>query len=207
MTVGGGSLPYPSLADVGYLCFYPLMLAALIVAARPHLGGLGSPVWLDGAVGSLGAATVLAVVLSPALASATVGPGSWTKAVAVAYPLFDPLLVAVVVGIAALGNMHMGGQWTLLAAGLLVFAAADAVYGLQVTAGSYVLGKPLDAGWSVGLVAMAISVDRAAHRSQTTTRESSRASDEKTLATSSMATVAGLECFSWAPGCLCRRWG
>ena len=36
MTVGGGSLPYPSLADVGYLLVYPLMLAALGVTVRHH---------------------------------------------------------------------------------------------------------------------------------------------------------------------------
>ena len=164
MTVGSGSLPYPWLADVGYLCFYPLMLAALVVAVRGHLRGLASAIWLDGAVGSLGATSVLAVLLSPVLASATVGSGPLARAVAVAYPLFDLLLVAAVAGIAALGDGRMGSRWALPAAGLLVFAAADVVYGLQVTAGTYVLGTPLDAGWTIGLVVMATWVDCAAGR-------------------------------------------
>src|SRR5450631_1518449 len=89
MSVGGGTLPFPSLADVGYVSFYPLMLSALVVDVRRHMRAAASSVWLDGAVGSLGAASVLAVVLDPVLASATVGPGSLAKVVAVAYPLFD----------------------------------------------------------------------------------------------------------------------
>jgi len=49
----GGSAPSSSPADVGYLLFYPLMLAALFVAVRHHSRGLASSVWLDCAVGSL----------------------------------------------------------------------------------------------------------------------------------------------------------
>jgi hypothetical protein len=64
MTVGGRSLPFSSLASVGYLSFYPLMLAALVVAVRRHMRGAASSAWLDGAVRSLGATSVLAVVLS-----------------------------------------------------------------------------------------------------------------------------------------------
>ncbi len=190
-TVGGGSLPVPSLADVGYLLVYPLMLAALVVAVRRHVHAMASSVWLDGVVGSLGAAAVLAVVLSPVLASATVCPGFLAGAVAVAYPLFDLLLIAAVAGIAALGDVRMGGRWTLLAGGLLAFAAADVIYGLQSNAGTYLLGMPVDAGWAIGLALMAMWVDSAARERQARkrTRPPSRA---MALAVSSVATVAGL---------------
>ena len=168
------------------------MLAALVVAVRRHLRGLASAIWLDGAVGSLGATSVLAVLLSPVLASATVGSGPLARAVAVAYPLFDLLLVAAVAGIAALGDGRMGSRWALLAAGLLVFAAADVVYGLQVTAGTYVLGTPLDAGWTIGLVVMATWVDCAAGREGPPSQAMRPATGAKALAVSSVATVAGL---------------
>jgi hypothetical protein len=39
----------------------------------------------------------------------------------------------------------MGGR-CVPGAGLLIFAAADVTYGLQVTAGTHVLGASLDAG-------------------------------------------------------------
>jgi len=66
-------------------------------------GGAPSSAWLDGAVRSLGATSVLAVVLSPVPVSATVGAGSLAKAVAVANPLLDLLLVAIA-AIAAWGT-------------------------------------------------------------------------------------------------------
>ena len=195
MSVGGGTLPFPSLADLGYVSFYPMMLAALVVAVRRHMRAASSSVWLDCAVGSLGATSVLAIVLDPVLASATVGPGSLAKAVAVAYPLFDLLLVAAVAGIAALGDARVGGRWGLLGGGFLIFAATDVIYGLQVTAGTYVLGTTLDAGWSIGLALVATWVHRASRREQPATHErgdSRPATDARALAVSVVATVAGL---------------
>src|SRR5664280_3397371 len=78
-----GSVPFPSAGDVAYLGFDLLMVAALIAVVRGHARGLAaSSVWLDAAVGSLGAAAVLAIVLSPVLASATMGPATLATAVA-----------------------------------------------------------------------------------------------------------------------------
>jgi len=71
--------PDLSLADVGYLSFYPLMLAALAVVVRRHVREVASSVWLDAAVGSLGAAAVPAVVLSPVLASDLGGLRRWPQ--------------------------------------------------------------------------------------------------------------------------------
>jgi hypothetical protein len=73
---GGGSVTFPSPADLINLLFYPLMLGALAVAVHRHVRGVASSVWLDCALGSLGAAAVLAVVLRPVLDSATAGPRS-----------------------------------------------------------------------------------------------------------------------------------
>jgi diguanylate cyclase (GGDEF)-like protein len=191
MTTGGRSLAFPSLADVGYLSFYPLMVAALVVAVRPHVRGLASSVWLDSAVGALGATSVLAVLLSPVLTSAAHGQGSLATAVAVADPLLDLLLVAAVAGVAALEDIRMGSRWGLLVTGLLTFAAADVIYGLLVTAGTYVAGTPLDAGWAIGLTLMALWVDAAAHTSDAARREPRPATGTMALAVSSTATVAG----------------
>jgi len=192
MTVGGGSLPFPSPADVGYLLVYPLLLAALIVTVRRHARDLAPSVWLDCAVGSLGAAAVLAVVLDPVLDSATAGPLSLATAVAVAPPVFDLVLVAAIAGIAALRGVRMGSRWALLVCGLLAFTAADVVYGLEVTAETYVLGTPLDAGWAIGLALMAMWVDGATQGGRTATQAPRPATRATALAVSSVATIAGL---------------
>lgn len=189
---GGMSPPFPSPADLGYLLVYPLMLAALAVAVRRQVRGL-AVASLDSAVGSLGAAAVLAVVLSPVLDSALSGSPSLATAVAVSYPLFDLVLVAAVAGIAALGGKRMGNRWGLLVVGLMVFAAADVVYALQVTADAYAAGTPLDAGWAIGLALMAIWVDGAERRDGTPTRPQMSATSSATaLVVSAVATTAAL---------------
>lgn len=109
MTAGGGSRPFPSLARVRYLSFFPLMLAARVVPARRHMRGASA--WMDGAVRSPRATSVLAVVLSRRLV-----------------------------------EVRMGGRCGVPGAGLLIFAAAEVTYGLQVTAGTHVPGTSLDAG-------------------------------------------------------------
>jgi diguanylate cyclase len=138
---GAASLPFPSPGDAAFLLFYPFMLAALAVAVRHHVRGLAWSVWLDCTVGSLGAASVLAVLLSPVLGSALTGSLSLANVVAVAYPMSDLLLVAYVAGIASLRGARMGSRLVLLIVGLMVFAAADVVYALQVTENTYVAGN------------------------------------------------------------------
>jgi diguanylate cyclase len=119
---GAASLPFPSPGDAAFLLFYPFMLAALAVAVRHHVRGLAWSVWLDCTVGSLGAASVLAVLLSPVLGSALTGSLSLANVVAVAYPMSDLLLVAAVAGIASLRGTRMGSRLVLLIVGLMVFA-------------------------------------------------------------------------------------
>ena len=190
------SSPELSLADVGYLSFYLLVLAALAVVVHRHVRRLASSVWLDAAVGSLGAAAGLAVVLGPVLASDSAAPLSLATAVNVAYPMFDLILVAAVAGIAALGGM--GSRWALLAAGLLVFAAADVGYVRFV----YAVGTPLDAGWAIGLALVAMWVDSTAWSGRPATRETRPGTGTRALGVSSVATVAGLGVLvvdTWVP--------
>ncbi len=153
------SLPFPSPADVGYLGFYPFMLAALAVVARHRWQRHASSVWLDGVVGALGAAALLAVVLQPSLDAARTGSSVAVSVVASAYPVADLLLVAAVMGMSSLGAGSGGMRWRLLVAGLLVFAATDVLYALQVADTSYLVGAPVDAGWSLGLAFVALWAD------------------------------------------------
>jgi len=192
MVAGGSSLPFPSPADVAYLAFYPLMLAALTVAVRRHVRGLASSVWLDCAVGSLGAAAVLAILLGPVLSSALTSSSWFATVTAVASPMFDLVLVATIAGIAVLGGRRMGSRWLLLLAGLLVFAATDVVYALQVAANTYVVGTPLDAGWAIGLALMALWVDGVERTHRTAVREKGLATGKAALVVPLVATAAGL---------------
>lgn len=150
-SAAGEHIPLPSPADVGYMGFYVLMLAALAVVIRRRLPDMTWAVVLDSTVGALGASAVLAVVLDPILNSVLDGPRSLAMALGAAYPLLDLILVAGVVGIAATTGRNIGRGWGLLVLGLLTFAGADIGYALLELKSFYVVGTPLDATWALGI--------------------------------------------------------
>jgi diguanylate cyclase (GGDEF)-like protein len=154
----GNTLPFPSWADLGFLCFPPLVFASVAIRVRRELRGVQWSVWLDSALGALGAATGLAVLLGPVLSDASGEP--LAAAVTAAYPVADMLLVASVVGVVATCGLRPGRSWLWLLGGLLVFTVADVVYALRVSYDTYALGTPLDALWSLGLTIVAVGSRR-----------------------------------------------
>ena len=157
---GAGLLAFPSPADIGYLLFYPLMIVALIALVRGQTRREAmSSVVLDSTVAALGAAALLAALLGPVFESAISGDDVLASMVAVAYPVLDLVLVAVIVGIAASPSLDIGPRWIWLVLGLLIFTAADTVYALLEYQGSYIAGTPLDALWALGLACLAWWVD------------------------------------------------
>ncbi len=157
---GAGLLAFPSPADIGYLLFYPLMIVALIALVRGQTRREAmSSVVLDSTVAALGAAALLAALLGPVFESAISGDDVLASMVAVAYPVLDLVLVAVIVGVAASPSLDIGPRWIWLVLGLLIFTAADTVYALLEYQGSYIAGTPLDALWALGLACLAWWVD------------------------------------------------
>ena len=189
LLAGAATLSFPSPADIGYTLFYPLILAGLAVLVHRQRGEIPRSVLVDGAIGSLGAASVLAVLLSPVIASAGVWPPSPAALVSASYPLLDLLLVSVITGIAAARGLDVGRRWALLVLGLLIFAATDAVYAFQVSAGTYTFGEPLDAGWALGLTLIAVWAWDLARPGVTARRP---LSGVWTLAVPGAATIAGM---------------
>ena len=52
------SAPYPSLADAGYLLFYPLAYAGLAMLVRARAHEMNWRLWMDGAIAALGTAAL-----------------------------------------------------------------------------------------------------------------------------------------------------
>jgi len=130
--------PFPSWADAGYLGFFPFAVLAVLLSMRARLGRLQGTVLLDGLVGGLAAATAGAFVLSPLVDVA--GGADRGVLVAAAYPIADVVLVAMVFGVFSAGGGLTGDFYRWLAAGLLTFVLADAIYGFRTTSGSYTPG-------------------------------------------------------------------
>jgi signal transduction histidine kinase len=146
-----GYLPFPSLADPAYLLYYPLMVAALVALSRRRLQGMGGLILLETAVATVGASAVLAVVLGPVISDALAGETLFEALVALAYPLFDLILIAVIVGIASAPSVRIGRRWWALITGLGVFLAGDVSYAVLESQDAYIVGTLLDATWTVGL--------------------------------------------------------
>jgi diguanylate cyclase (GGDEF)-like protein len=149
--------PVPSPADVAYLVFYPCVAAAVICFLRREDTQSAKGLWLDGALGAAGAATVLAAVLSPTLTSTgDLGP----VVVSGAFTVGDLLLIAMVFGILAIRGLRGASLWLWLGVGLATFCAADVGYALHVASGTFVVGTLWGSLWVVGLTIAAFAIWR-----------------------------------------------
>ena len=152
---------------------------------------LGAAIWLDGAVGAAGAATALALLMNPVLSG--IAGNAAEVLVTGAYPVGDLLLVSMLAGTVAVRGPRAGATATWLAAGLFCFCAADVVFALRVSTGSYQVGTILDALWAVGLTVMA-------HALRRPTPPPSRARVGRDLAVPLVATVVAVGALLWATG-------
>jgi two-component system, cell cycle response regulator len=148
------SVPFPSLADLGYLSLYPFMYAGLLLLMRSRVTGFRRLLWLDGLIGGLAVASLAtAFVFQVVLDS--VGGSSAAVATNLAYPLADAVLIALVVLVVGASGWRPGHAWLLLGTGLAVFFLGDSMYLVQTSHGTYVAGNLPDASWLIGLLLIA----------------------------------------------------
>ncbi|HTT93109.1 MAG TPA: HD domain-containing phosphohydrolase [Solirubrobacterales bacterium] len=150
-----GSVPIPSPADAGYLLFYPLTYAGLIVLLRERIGSFPFTRWLDGLIAGLAVAALVATLALGPIAAASDGGSSLATATNLAYPICDLTLLTLVVTAAAFTGWRPGATWSLLGAGMIVLAGSDVAYLLQSAQGTYVEGGSLDAAWPLGALLLA----------------------------------------------------
>jgi diguanylate cyclase (GGDEF)-like protein len=154
-------LPFPSLADVGYLAAIPLAAAAMLAfPGRAQRATLQARSLLDGAVIATSLLyTSWALVLGPVFRA---GEGSvLEQAIALAYPVGDVVLATVVFVVVA--RIRVGGAPVLLlGAGLLSLAVADTGFAYLTQEGTYSTGAPTDVGWFLGYLLMAAAALRPA---------------------------------------------
>jgi two-component system cell cycle response regulator len=148
------TVPIPSVADALYLAFYPIAYAALGLVLRRRIGEFHGSLWLDGLIGGLVVLAIGAAVVYEPVISATGGDKLGT-ATNLAYPLFDLLLLALVVGVIALTGWRLDRTWILIAGGFASFAVADSAYVYKSATGTYVEGEMLDVGWVFATVLLA----------------------------------------------------
>jgi diguanylate cyclase len=154
MTATTGRTPFPSLADVTYLGFYPFVVAGVLFALREHLRGVRLIVALDGIAGCAAGTSIAMWAVAPLVAQ--VWDGSPYAAVTLAYPLCDVVLVAACLGALGIVGVHNGRHFAMWAVAMAAFGAADIMHAYGVTFDVYQLGTPLDALWAFGVALLAV---------------------------------------------------
>jgi diguanylate cyclase (GGDEF)-like protein/putative nucleotidyltransferase with HDIG domain len=163
-------IPVPSAADVGYLLLCPLWFAGFGIIARHRVKGTTKTVWIDGlcaalAVGAVGAA----VVFEPVAHAAEGRPAA--VATNLAYPIFDLVIVAMLVAVMTLRGWRFDRTFALLGAGVLSFWVADSVYLVQTANGTYTTGGPWDMGWWLGLTLISLAAWQPASAARSARRD------------------------------------
>jgi diguanylate cyclase (GGDEF)-like protein len=136
-STGGGSPPIPSISDLFWVLFYPIVYVALVLLMRRHIQKLVPATWLDGAVAGLGAAGVCACFAFNTILQSVGGDASAvTVATDLAYPIGDVLLLILAVGgTAIISSGRRNPQWMLLAGAIGINAVGD-TFNLFATSGS-----------------------------------------------------------------------
>jgi two-component system, cell cycle response regulator len=152
-----GDPPYPSVADVFYLLFYPACYIGMAVLVRHRLSEFTPMVWFDGVMAAIAAAALGSAVLFEAVLGHTDGSTS-VIVTNLAYPLGDVLLLSGVAGVFALTGWRPDRTWGLIGAALLAASVADGIFLYQTAVGTYAEGTILDALWPAAMLLLAAAV-------------------------------------------------
>jgi two-component system cell cycle response regulator len=182
--------PYPSVADVFYLGFYPACYVGMLILVKHRLSEFGSMVWFDGAMAAVAAAALGSAVLFEVVLRNTDGSTS-VIITNLSYPLGDILLLSGVAGVFALTGWRPGRTWGLMGLALLTTMTADAIFLFQTAAGTYQEGTILDALWPASVLMLAGALWQAPQRTEV------RLAGRPLLATSLFCGAIGLSILAY----------
>lgn len=161
----GVEVPFPSLADVGFLGLIPFTAWAMLSFPAAPRGRAGrTRALLDGTiiVTSLFALS-WAIVLGPAYRAGADGVAE--QILGLAYPFGDAVLIGVVLFVAARATRTERVGISLIGAGLVAIALADSLFTYLTFNQTYATGSLMDVGWTVGFVLIGLGALRPPHTS------------------------------------------
>ena len=150
--------PVPSMADWAFLCFAPFAMAGTLV----HHRGVGGPLaWLRlGLDGTLVGGALFTAGWGVALSRVAYSDGHTPTQItfALAYPVFDILLVSLVLCLRHRGKGRGdGASMAMLVCGYSVVVVFDGLWTLPLVRAHYYSGEVMDAGWFFGYLLLAIA--------------------------------------------------
>ena len=160
--INGQQLPFPSLADFGYLTAVPFAIAAvLFFPSAPSRAVSLARTILDGLL-IAGSLLIISwtTVLGPVYRAGD--GGMLATLIGLAYPAGDVVIGTMVVILAARAPKVTRLPLLLLAAGLVANLLSDSGFAYLTTTNLYGAGNVIDAGWVAGYLLIAIAALRAA---------------------------------------------
>ncbi len=147
---------FPAPADAFYLLALPLAAAAMLSLSEYRRVGSRLRVVLDGVIVATSLLFVSwAVVLEPL--DELNGQSTLAKTVALAYPMGDVLIATLALVVAGRSRPSLRLQPLLVASGIGAYAVADSMYAYLTGIGEWAVGTPVDAGWVVGYLLIALA--------------------------------------------------
>jgi diguanylate cyclase (GGDEF)-like protein len=141
---------FPSLADAAYLAGCPLIGVSLVLLVRTRTAGRDRVGWIDATIVASGFGLLSWVFLMAPTAESN--DLTWLgRLVALAYPVWDVLFLALLVRLLAGLGAHLPAL-RLLAGASALWLAHDTVYLLLLQYGSYTTGNPINGVWLLGFV-------------------------------------------------------
>lgn len=158
----GEQVPFPSLADLGYLGAVPLAVAgALAFPGAVQRRASRAAGAIDGLVIACGLLALSWVTVLRSVYEAG-GDGLLAQVLSIAYPAGDVVIATILVTLTM--RLSPGNRLPLLlvVAGLLGNAVADGSFAYLTANGTYGPGNALDTGWFAGYLLLALGAFRAA---------------------------------------------
>jgi signal transduction histidine kinase/CheY-like chemotaxis protein/HPt (histidine-containing phosphotransfer) domain-containing protein len=153
-SLGGASVPVPSVADGFYVAFFPLCYLSFMLLIRRGNDRSLVATSLDGLIVGLAVAALTAAFLFDTVLRAT-GGGDLSTATSLAYPVGDVLLLALAVGALAVLSRDYRRLFTLAAIAMAVNATGDMFNLLQPDSKvGYVTNAVV---WPISLLMLAIA--------------------------------------------------
>ncbi len=141
----GADVPFPSLGDALYLMVYPVLMAGLIVLVRHRNPGGDRGGSIDSLILTIGVSLVSWIVLIVPNGHMS-GLDFMAKAVSIAYPIGDILLLAAAIRLAVDAGKRAGAFY-LLSGSIVALLATDSIYTWLLLKNQYTHQLWLDVGW------------------------------------------------------------
>ena len=142
-------IPSPAPSDVPYLLSYLAFAIGVVMMTQASFGAVRVSTRLDGAVTGLAIGAAAGLLWFDPVLKVSGRPLAVTAQMA--YPVFDMVLLVLLVAGLAPQRYRPNLSTGLLMAGMASFVVGDVIYLNQTAAGTYVGGTPLDATWTIGI--------------------------------------------------------